>query len=78
VGEPAGTAGVDGDDAGGLDRDVRSARHTLLLVFAHGCVRIARFAVVTAQFVLAMYAGHLTCAELFLHRLNVLAPEING
>jgi hypothetical protein len=33
---------------------------------------------VTAQFVLAMYAGHLTCAELFLHRLNVLVPEING
>jgi hypothetical protein len=41
-------------------------------------VRIARFVVVTAQFVLAMHAGHLTCVELFLHRLNVLAPEING
>jgi hypothetical protein len=77
VGEPAGAAGVDGDDAGGLDRDVRSATHTLV-ASADGCVRIARFAVVTAQFVLAMYAGHLTCSELFLHRLNVLAPEING
>jgi hypothetical protein len=37
VGEPAGAAGVDGDDAGGLDRDVRSARHALLLAFADGC-----------------------------------------